>query len=125
MAISWTGPILYELRGIGDAAYTQNSGVYLIAEKSNYREVVRYVGQAENIRDRMVQHRSSREENNRLKKLMNERIDNVRVYFTQIHDAVRRNNLEFTVFNQYSKLRNLYNERTPTGILIDNINFPI
>ena len=125
MTINWHGPIWYEISGKGPTVYSTDSGVYIISEKDDYSEVVKYVGQADNIRKRMVEHDSINEENEKLKALMSSRRDNVRVRFTTVHEVVRRNNLEHTMFYDFGGFEKLYNKKVPEGIYLQGINYPI
>ena len=126
MTIIWNGPIWYEINGRGPTVYPTESGVYLILEKDEYdREIVRYVGQADDIRRRMSDHEKNIEDNEELKKLMQTRIDDVRVRHTTVHDITRRNNLEHTAFVDFGGLEKLYNKKIPEGIYLQGINYPI
>ena len=125
MTITWRGPIYYSNTGEGPTAYSNDSGVYLIYEKNDYSEIVKYVGQADNIRERMTKHRSNDEENEKLKELMQNRINNVRVRYTTVHEVIRRNNLEHTMFYYFGGLEKLYNKIIPRGVHIEGLNYPI
>ena len=67
LMILWFGPIWHGVPRL--AKYPLVSGVYLISEKEKNRKIVRYVGQAQNIKDRMERHQND-ESNPELKKLL-------------------------------------------------------
>lgn len=73
----------------------------------------------------MSEHGKYTEENEELKDLMQNRIDDVRVRYTTIHDEIRRNNLEHTIFVDFGGLEKLYNKKTPEGKYLQGINYPI
>ncbi|HLE06937.1 MAG TPA: GIY-YIG nuclease family protein [Candidatus Nanoarchaeia archaeon] len=110
-----------------DSSYTKaeidsvkdEPGIYLILIKlkNGSRKVV-YVGKAEKLKTRLLQHLSSDEPNTCLKNHIKEHIVSViRAYVSTEND---RKNVEFTLYRKYKPE---CNEVEPEGRLVD-INFP-
>ena len=119
--ILWFGPIWHGVPRL--AKYPLVSGVYLISEKEKNRKIVRYVGQAQNIKDRMERHQND-ESNPELKKLLTERTSTVYVYYAEVDGLTDRNNLELTAIKKYGGIDELYNKQTPLAELLVGVNFP-
>ena len=117
----WHNPIHYEKGGTFE--YESNGAIYVIGENVNDTTYARYVGKTEDLRDRMKKHESKNEENDGLKDLMQNRLDDVRVSYKMISDETRRSNLEHSIVSEYG-LSSLYNEKMPEGKMIYNQELP-
>jgi len=123
---NWSNIITYSITGEGETVYPKESGVYVIAENIGGTNFPRYVGKSdegEGVRNRMARHRENNEPNIELKKLMQYRIDNVRVRFIVLTDPENIANLEHTLVIEY-RLENLYNQVIPDGDTFQNIELP-
>ena len=101
--------------GYGFIGYPSKMGAYVIFE---HKFFPRYVGMG-NIHDRMDVHLSQKlEENSRLKQLM-VKPDNSVVVAYAICSETEAKNIERTLYNRYGGKDKLYNERDPTGEIIE------
>jgi excinuclease UvrABC nuclease subunit len=103
---------------------TTDSGVYLIAYAKGDKAIVVYVGQSENIKQRINKHVSNSEENENLREFIKNPPGKIYVYYTIAHQSDNLNNIEHTAFIRYGQSKYLYNEVTPPGRFLEHLNFP-
>ena len=100
--------------------YPPQSGAYVIAE--NYTEP-RYVGKGI-ISNRISEHKSDKEQNSKLKKLMLTPFkNNVQIAYALCSDSDSKN-VERTLYEKYGGKEKLYNENEPDGDIITDIKSP-
>ena len=100
--------------------YPPKSGAYVIAE--NYTEP-RYVGKGI-ISNRISVHKSDKEQNSKLKKLMTAPFkNNVQIAYALCSDSDSKD-VERTLYEKYGGKEKLYNENEPDGDKITGIKFP-
>ena len=100
--------------GYGFDGYPPKNGAYVIAENKKFP---RYVGIG-NIHDRMDFHESERETNSNLKRLMANRTNSVVVAYVLCSESDSEN-IERTLYTEYSLSYSLYNEKKPNGEIIE------
>ncbi len=118
MKLEWFGRFEYIEDKVKELA-EKHGGNYIILVKlknENYRPI--YVGKADNLQQRLLDHFSKKEPNPCLKEHMEKYTLGMRFCYVDSEDD--RKNVEHTLYNHYS---HECNEKEPEGKKID-INFP-
>jgi excinuclease UvrABC nuclease subunit len=93
---------------------SENSGVYSISASVDQKLQVVYVGKADNIGQRLRNHRRFFEPNSFLKNMLEERECYFR--YCEVSDLMDRQNVEYTLFKYYHPICNIVE---PKGKIID------
>ncbi len=100
---------------------TENSGVYIICnELNNSNYIVRYVGQASDLKKRLTEHFYDTEENEELKRYLKK--DYIfKVYYAKVSRQSDRDKIESFLYN---KFKPIFNNISPPGDEELEVNLP-